>query len=1670
MSIDQSNDLDKAISDYGQSKDQELAKAIEATGGQAYDSKIGDTFKSLKSGIAGLAKIPLSAADALLNDKQDDGLIRSGLRGLSDYQKGQHEGMSQAQKDYEYQQSKTHGLADTIKGMAMSPYRSLVVPAAEFAPAMVASSAIGAPAAVFGALGASDTYSNNIDNPNVSKADALKGAAVSGITNALATKAMGFFGEEGSAGKNAIDSMDSHAAQKAAQVATPMGGVGAMAAGSQMGENVAQGKDVTEDVGKQFMHGAATGMFFGVAHAGMSKGKEALAEERKPNVQEGDFNAQEAATNAADVGEPARPAEEPVNPFTGSKMEEGKPVEEARSADRKMEEDKVSSEPAKEDMLMDTGETPEEAIKARMLKEEDAPSPNAGNELYDRLPDVAKRLVDAGAVSIHDNHESFVKALNDGVKEDSPNYIKLSKEKNIQAFYDNASKKINLRGYENTDQGIASNFHHEALHAVVDAFQKTHKTEVEQLVNFLTKDHERIFKEVDGAVFNKNAKGLETAQNMFRNGELSEEQFKQAKKVYTSDSYGHDVAKEEIAARVIEKMDMSDADLRNLPVAEQKQVGVLRRIYEKIRSVFVGEDKQPITEAQAKAIFKSLLIKLADQHEAKLKGDQKAGYNRMFSEAEESAKTAHDTTQRADYGARTSGVESTRQAIFGGEHGINKLGSMLESLRNFAVEGDRMGKLSKAFLPVIHMVKKFPILHPVWDMINQHDAVVAGWRQDIGSFDRIFTNPGSLSANITDAARRLGVPTKLVERYGSQKVLSKREGEHVEHLFNYLKEDESVNKKLEKSEAQEIIRRKFGEELNDKTWETYVQGKKLGEVIMNRQLGGQLSKVLANYLGKEFDATDYLTKDMHGVKSFDYIRMIDDARKVNDAHYEKLRAETAKRFDDKIAKIKEKIDRIEEGLGSAKDYQKLNHQAYVTETKEREDALKSVDVARDKQFNLIQEYANQYSLGIQNGYMPMMRFGDFGVYLRDTAGEGRTFYSRHQFKTEREARQFMRKNQDKLLTKEELTKLDIDHKEGGLIRLSDAGDMADLISMESLNRLFDKSDGKTSIDELDKAILRTEAMRLSTSRELLAVKRAMKREAVAGYEKDYQKVFAKWANMVAHESANSMYGQHIERLITDLGDGKTNGDLQTYMREVWEHMKGRGDNGMMSSGAKTMRSAMSVWFLSTPMSAILNVGSLITNVPPMIMHMVGGDAATTMGIMKDSFALAAKAWRKDGKVDYSKLPDRVAHLVKIAEQEGRLAPMESMSISAAAEGTHMAWQSIGKSLMFAFTWTENFNRLTTAIATAMAAEHIKKNPEQMAKFFEKYGLQFGRREEASLMNLMIDSTQMKMSASNTAPFARDSYGSLLYTFKSYSMGMISLLSTLPVKERLVMLGMMSMASGVGNLPFEDDILDVIETVMGHMGHPVQVKRQAEKALRDALGETASDIIMHGMLNKVFNASVDVRTGMGNVIPGTRLFDKFDPDAKVNAAKEAIGPVAGFAQKIVDGANAISRGDMQSGVAKLAPNMVASIAQAVKAYNEGAFTDSSGAKIVEATPMSVLTKALGAQPEDLGQINKLRNDLKQSETIAKSMTQEFAKARFEATKNKDTKEIQMIAERIKAWNENVSPEMRISPASIAQSSAHLMQNSHKTVQQNIIQHTGAIRKAAARQALDDESPD
>lgn len=583
---------------------------------------------------------------------------------------------------------------------------------------------------------------------------------------------------------------------------------------------------------------------------------------------------------------------------------------------------------------------------------------------------------------------------------------------------------------------------------------------------------------------------------------------------------------------------------------------------------------------------------------------------------------------------------------------------------------------------------------------------------------------------------------------------------------------------------------------------------------------------------------------------------------------------------------------------------------------------------------------------INRGYAPLSRFGKYSVDVVDKDGE-RLYFGL--FESQSEANKMVRKMRDNYPDATIAT---------GTMS-AEAYKVFAGVTPETLE-LFGEMLGleATGDDAKDKAF--QEYLKLAKNQRS-AMKRLIHRKGIAGFSEDPGRVLAGFIYSNSRQVSSSLNMGAIKSATKTITDTKGQGELADVAVKLTDYVSNPQEE------AQAIRGLLFAQYLGGSVaSAMLNALQPVQVTIPWLSQ-YGGPvrAASRMSrAMKDVLSKA-------------KLEDGLAAAIKKAEEQGIVSPQEVFQLQAQAagraslsggDGTRMgdataaannALSRVSLAWGKLFGAAEQFNRRTTFIAAYRTAQEQRINDP--AKFAER----------------AVNETQFIYNKGNKPQWARGAIGATVFTFKQYSISYVELMQRMysrggPEGKRAALLGIgvLVLMSGVGGLPFIEDLDDVVDGFMQRvMNRNFSSKQAREQFFTDLLTEDGAALVMRGF-SGLPGSPVDVsgRLGLGNLIPGTGIFQKKDDYGR--DLLEIVGPAGDFGKRILEAAGKTAQGEIlgqRGALMTLSPVAARNLGIAYDMANTGSYQDQRGRKVIDTTGSEAAFKAIGFQPSSVDKV-------------------------------------------------------------------------------------------------------
>jgi hypothetical protein len=345
-----------------------------------------------------------------------------------------------------------------------------------------------------------------------------------------------------------------------------------------------------------------------------------------------------------------------------------------------------------------------------------------------------------------------------------------------------------------------------------------------------------------------------------------------------------------------------------------------------------------------------------------------------------------------------------------------------------------------------------------------------------------------------------------------------------------------------------------------------------------------------------------------------------------------------------------------------------------------------------------------------------------------------------------------------------------------------------------------------------------------------------------------------------------------------------------------------------------------------------------------------------------------------------------------------------------------------KAWMYMFSYTEQLNRRTTALATYRL--------EKVRALASGYTEQEAKASALKNAQKAVNTSQGEYAMYNRPEMARGNVMQYLFMYKQFAIISVQLLKGLSPSGRTAFIAMLILMSGVKGIPFADDLMDLADTLMQKFG----IKRASvEKSLIelfDTVAPGSSPVVMRGVLDTLTGATFSTRLGSGDLIPLTGAFKGgADP---MRELQNFAGPVVGAITGVFGmGASLIRYGGETvgilpdvtsiSGILRESPIALArALGDSWTYYQDGAISTPQG-KIVSSnvSPTLILSRALGFYPAIATKENDIVRIGKAISGYQTDVRMAFTSAYVKAAIANDTERMQEIIAQVNEWNQDAA---------------------------------------------------
>ena len=629
-------------------------------------------------------------------------------------------------------------------------------------------------------------------------------------------------------------------------------------------------------------------------------------------------------------------------------------------------------------------------------------------------------------------------------------------------------------------------------------------------------------------------------------------------------------------------------------------------------------------------------------------------------------------------------------------------------------------------------------------------------------------------------------------------------------------------------------------------------------------------------------------------------------------------------------------------------------------------------------------------------YMPYMRFGRYGVLVKDAGGKT-VYFSGHD--TIGEAKE-MRKELAQQFPGHALTTTYLEDTVYELAGLPPSV----LKAMRT----------KLQLDPQQEEIFSNLLQQLSLANSFK--NHAAKKRGIDGYSEDALRAYAAYfrsgsAFMAKAKStpeladAQLKLKEYIDAQRREIGENNT---VELQQLHEWF---GRLHTYLSDPGAEygQLKSALAMFHFAGNLStAIINTTQVPMVTLPYLAARFGEKAALTetMKAYKDVLTM----WTRRGKLSADEEAMRQHGLESGFLDESQATVIGQMADGGAlARQTVTGWKArlvtgINYYGMMPFAGAELLNRNVTLLA----AYRLNRDPKFKGAFDET-------AYEAA--RTTVEDTQNEYAQENRPEISRGA-GSVVMQFMSYAMHMAFMMAGGDKSWWRLLLAQLG-AAGLLGLPFAEDIGQAAKAIGRKVfGKDVDPEFLALEYLKE-MGANA-DLFVRGISSDIFGFDLSQRIGLGQIVPGMQALGshrRFD-----QTLYNAIGDIGGPAVSLVmNGLRLLSQEDPTKwkNISTIMPAVARNLGNASQAFIEGEVKDGRGTKVFEPDLWDIAGMAMGFQPTEMAE-RGTRNQM-QSERAAFWLARSSAvKQMFYDTmdKGQDREGFADFMQRLQKYNEEV----------------------------------------------------
>jgi hypothetical protein len=339
------------------------------------------------------------------------------------------------------------------------------------------------------------------------------------------------------------------------------------------------------------------------------------------------------------------------------------------------------------------------------------------------------------------------------------------------------------------------------------------------------------------------------------------------------------------------------------------------------------------------------------------------------------------------------------------------------------------------------------------------------------------------------------------------------------------------------------------------------------------------------------------------------------------------------------------------------------------------------------------------------------------------------------------------------------------------------------------------------------------------------------------------------------------------------------------------------------------------------------------------------------------------------------------------------------------------WMSI-------FSYTEQLNRR----ATFLAAYRLQKRKLLDAG----QSLEDARQNSILFATDAVNKSQGEYGMYNRPSMARGNWAQYIFMYKQFVIITIQLMANLAPKERIAMIGLLILFTGMKGIPFSEDFGDLIDTLLQKFEIKIQPIEKEIDDIAESLG-ISPIIVQRGILDYYTSGTVSTRLGFSDLIPLTgslkaganyqrEIENFFGP--VYSAVSGIYGLITGTIRQIPEAAGLLTDTSFEKVVRKAPLSGLKGLIEAGIFYKDGKITNSDG-KIIsyDVTTSDIIMRALNFYPAKATYSYDIIRMVKQRDAYRKELSTRYVNQMVRAQIDNDTEEMNRIIRNVQEFNDN-----------------------------------------------------